>query len=563
MPGSAIEPVAASESGQAPSPAPPPALEDALGRLLSGTQRSGDVRVLSQAVESGHLKFAPEQPEALAAGDRAVTINGNANGAIVVTGDGNLVVRGATAEEVAEAYRRAVASWRRLLIVLVAAVVVTGAAGALAVVWLLTPQTVPFSGDINVAVAAFGEADGRGGVADSAAGAELARSFAGQLEKELQALNAGAASVGDQYVIEVRDLTARGRVPGVSADEQEQNATGWLGRDQGVSPVIVVVGLLEPATPRGTKLVVRFSAPDDLLPYAEDALGQHTFGLGQPVNGNPGQFDTKQQLRARLLNRARALAEFIVGLADLKHERLPAAAARFEAAERAYNRDGLGTAEVLPLFVGTVALRQGDLARARESYQRALGMNREYARAYIGKAEVSFQEGRADCTRGRADQGKLRDAIADVDRASQAADQTPEADIPAKVSWYRSRAYLCLSLAGGGAYWAEAERDATDVVSHYEGGSEKTKARLRPMASESHANLGFLYERRPAASPSDRAEDLRRAVAEYQAAAELNRAAADAGQRVERQLFFERKATQLEGELSALAPAPPTPRRIE
>ena len=62
--------------------------------------------------------------------------------------------------------------------------------------------------------------------------------------------------------------------------------------------------------------------------------------------------------------------------------------------------DGDGK-EVVHLFSGTSAGRQGRLADARASYLRALELNPDYGRAMLGLAEVGLHEASGSCSESR------------------------------------------------------------------------------------------------------------------------------------------------------------------
>src|SRR5258708_10018061 len=68
-------------------------LEAALGRIQAGAQTPADLEVLRRALRAGTITIAS------ASGQRAVAIGGNAEGAVILTGDGNqVVIQGLSAE---------------------------------------------------------------------------------------------------------------------------------------------------------------------------------------------------------------------------------------------------------------------------------------------------------------------------------------------------------------------------------------------------------------------------------------------------------------------------------
>ncbi|RME09676.1 MAG: hypothetical protein D6802_11425, partial [Ardenticatenia bacterium] len=60
-------------------------LRQVLERLQSGTLSSDDLNALREALRTGHLRIVT--------GERAVAIGGSTDGAVIVTGDNNIIVR--------------------------------------------------------------------------------------------------------------------------------------------------------------------------------------------------------------------------------------------------------------------------------------------------------------------------------------------------------------------------------------------------------------------------------------------------------------------------------------
>jgi len=76
----------------------PPELKQALERLQAGITDTADLETLRRAFQAGQI--------VLATGERAVAIGGSVEDTVIVTGDNNIVFKGATAESVREALQQ-------------------------------------------------------------------------------------------------------------------------------------------------------------------------------------------------------------------------------------------------------------------------------------------------------------------------------------------------------------------------------------------------------------------------------------------------------------------------
>jgi tetratricopeptide (TPR) repeat protein len=189
----------------------------------------------------------------------------------------------------------------------------------------------------------------------------------------------------------------------------------------------------------------------------------------------------------------------------------------FHEAEMAVGWNEADGKEVLSLFEGNAALKQGNLAEAQTSYDRALARNPDYSRARLGAAEVLFHASRGSCEAGGVDPAGLRRSLDGFRSALTAAVQPPLADVPTKAAFGEARVQLCMSQALVGDHWQAAERGFRQVLDEFATGNE----RVRQMAAESHAGLGFLEL--PSASDADKVERYRKSAAEYEKAADLTR----------------------------------------
>jgi len=376
----------------------------------------------------------------------------------------------------------------------------------------------PMSGDLNVAVARFGVEDQGGDLAAATAEADgLARSVHDFLDTELKDLLGTAGPDGSRLDIDiqVRPPELTGRVAGSTAADRGEAARRLAER---LGADVVVYGHLA-ATPGGIRLEPEIYLSERSLRFAEEVAGQHGFGaalggLGD-IERNP---IARAELKARLGDRIRALARFVFGLGYFALRRYGEAMASFQAAEAGPGwRDEEGR-EILYLFMGNAALQLKDLAAADAHFSRALAINREYARARLGLAEVVRQRSSGDCTAERADAAGLRDAASRFRAALDAKDQPALSNVATKATFGAGQADLCLSQAGAEDRWDEARRAFAAVIAEHARGN----ARVTELAVEARAYLA-LIDVLTAGDAPDAAASYRAAIAEYERAIALNR----------------------------------------
>jgi len=359
-------------------------------------------------------------------------------------------------------------------------------------------------GAYNIAVAEFESVDADGKAVDSVAAHDLAQSVYEFLRTELELVEEGE--------FELRAPLETGRIEG-STPEQRAEAAATQARR--IRADVVVYGTLRVDVPN--QFTAEFFLSDRLLEKAEELFGQHDLGSAITTPGDIGRNAViLKDLREVILGRTRALAEFIVGLSYFGADQPQAALDHFEAASRAEGWDDGDGKEVLYLFLGHAAGELGDIARAGAFYEQALGLNPEYARARLGRAEVLLQESRGACEAGNVNVEGLMTALDAYRSALSARVQPALSDIPIKVTFAEARVHLCLSQALVGPYWADSERGFLAVIEEF----RNDNTRIREFAADSYSGLGFVHL--PAEGDPDAPDRFRRAAADYQSAFETS-----------------------------------------
>ena len=373
------------------------------------------------------------------------------------------------------------------------------------VIWPEPPK--PMDGEINIAVADFASLDASGEPTESPEASGLASTLYDKLQEELSTSDLG-------FDIEVRPPEETGPLFGRTASERAVAAEDLT---EAIRADVVLYGTL---SADGVTFDPEFFISGRQLAGAEELIGEYRLGtpLNAPVNisGNPA---AHKDLRERLQERTKALAQFVIGLSYFMIGNFTDAEESLEMAasnEAWADEDGK---EVVHIFLGNTYLRQDRPAAARDSYEHALGIKEGYSRALFGLSEIDFHEVTAKgCDRGEIDEEGLYETLADYQRAADAPQPTLS-DIPTKVHFAVGRIDMCLSQGLVEDRWAHGERELLTVIDAYDAGNE----RIKQLAAESHAILaGVLVYRNPDAERPGAADAYRSAVRHFITAIELS-----------------------------------------
>ena len=335
----------------------------------------------------------------------------------------------------------------------------------------------PMRGDFNVAIAEFTEETADGDTVPTTRSTDLSGQVASLIDDQLSELNAT-----EFFGFEVRHPDDTGSVEGRTELDRAQAAEALAAE---IGADVVVYGTL---TEEGFAPKFHLRPRGETLRDAEELAGQYDLGariLSSDVSS--GSITDNATLRMELTVRTQALVRFIVGLSWYGGREYVQALMAFRQADLPQWRETDGK-EILHLFQGNAAGNMGDLDAAQASYDEALRLNEEYARAYIGRATVEFLNAKGDCEPGNADEASLRSAVANFVRAVAASDQPAISNVAVKAAFGKGRVYVCLSQALIEDRWEDAETEFKVVVSEYEGGNET----ILGLAIESYAGLGFV-----------------------------------------------------------------------
>jgi tetratricopeptide (TPR) repeat protein len=340
----------------------------------------------------------------------------------------------------------------------------------------------PMGAFFNIAVAEFGQVDERGQAQPSEVGAALSQSIFDRISDELEPFRR-------RNFVEIRGSSEVGRIGGSESD--------WDRAAQQLTDKhrahLLIYGNFENRAGQ-PRFLPRFyvSPTQQELRRAQELTGPN--GLGAPLAGT--RFGPSDSLDAR----TRALILFTIGLVYLADHDTDQAVRSFSEASEVtpwtdVDRDGDGKAdsdgkEVIALFLGTAhALRnrEGDVQEARNAYQIAVNLNRNYGRAYIGLGNVAYREFQQS---DQTDEAKLDEAEIQYRRAIEATDKPESAHVDDKAHLALGNLYLVKAQGNQPGLFDTATEEYHRVLTEYEGRGED----LQPLAAAAYYGLGLVQE---------------------------------------------------------------------
>ena len=380
------------------------------------------------------------------------------------------------------------------------------------------PPKQPLTGDLNVGVAQLAAAEGT----EESYARGLSDSVFRAVRDDVQSLGRGRVAID----VQVGGPEQVGEVDGDNAADRLE-AAQRLSRE--LDAHVLLYGLVA-ASEDGVELRPEFAFAEPLR-HPEDRQPLLT-AVQLPPNPSGGQsigvirqsggadVTSRARVREQAVTRARAFAAFIVGLSFYSEalrrrgEGEPTARDLRDAARWFRVAGSAGwdprVSHVLDLFLGNVALLQGESDVAARHYERALRSRADFARAQLGMAEVRFHEALARCTAPRIAGTGLPESVRRY-RAVLASLDTRPSLLRAKAEFGLGRAALCAGAATGD--WTTAERAFRDVTTAYDSGYED----IRAQAAGAFGGLGLLAIVRDDRSP----ERLRAAEGDLERAIEM------------------------------------------
>ena len=411
---------------------------------------------------------------------------------------------------------------------------------------LFSPQATPIppmsESGFNVAVAEFGQLDAGGGVTPSRRGLELANDVHAAMDSMAQELRAAG------FDVEVRAPALTGRVEGLDSPTRAANAQALA---DGMAADLLIYANLQ-AGDNGTVLQPEFYLSNRKLPFAAELGGQYEFGRPLEAGDEAARnVVAAQALADGLRNRANALSKFAIALGYLALDRISEAQdylARSEQSGGWVSADSRPQGlEILRLFQGNAALRQGQFDAAAEYFSAALAAEPRYSRAQLGLGAVKAARASAGgtCQAGKVDPAGLSAAENEYKDALLNGRHPLLADVPTKGAFALGRLFTCMSMAQIDDRWTAAQQQYDKILGDYQGGDPAAKTRLRNLVAETHADLAFLKMN---AAGKEWAGAYREAATEYGQAIDLTR-------RLDRKALFQLWIGRIHLYLGECAPA--------
>lgn len=342
---------------------------------------------------------------------------------------------------------------------------------------LLKPRRM--TGDFRIAVAGFVV---EGSDSEINLGIDLAENVRNRLEKDID-------KIDPDLVIQVWGPKEIGRIKGRTPEDRASHAENLAEK---YNANIIVYGIVD------TSKKIWYFSPTfyvSALNYyeAQEIMGPHELGSTLTL-GHIEDF-ALIEVGSQLSTRIRALSQVVIGLVYISVNRYEDAINLFQEAEKIPDWPDEQGKEVLYLLIGNAAIKSSQMDMAQVNYEKALSLNPDYSRPYIGLGSVAYR--RAIWLFEQT--GELSDietelidiSIQNYEKAMQVGYHPPLSDIETKVHFGFGQCYLMKWIAGQEKWRNSAEEEFKIVINDYDSGSNP---RLHELAAESHARLGLIYD---------------------------------------------------------------------
>jgi tetratricopeptide (TPR) repeat protein len=375
---------------------------------------------------------------------------------------------------------------------------------------LSQPATMQrMDGDFNVAVAGFTV---NGYAENPNLGAELADNIAKRLQEIYQTWKL-------DIDMQVWGPEQAGQLLGQAAEARSQAAQELAAR---VGADMMVYGLIDASGPVW-QVTPEFYIFPESFSLGSEIAGPNELGAPFPVYG-PSDTEKRIDFNAKMSGRVEVLSRISLGLAYLSSKNYTQAIEQFRIAESLPGWAEYQGKYVLYLLLGNAYLKSSesdsrerlanfkagqkdqekyyaqkmldDMSQAEKYYKQAWDSNPGYARALVGLAGVYLGRAQVDfaTTSDPADlnQELLKLAQDTYNQALSAPIQPAHADVPARVHYGLGQAYLLQSLVGAGPKLETMIAEFQQVIDAY---SDGANPRIRDITIESHARLGYIYDK--------------------------------------------------------------------
>ena len=394
----------------------------------------------------------------------------------------------------------------------------------------LRPKQKPvMTGEFRIAIASFDE-HGKG-LKDNI-GFTIADGINLRVSEDLHEITVGPKS-------EIWGPDIIGTITGKTAQDRTENAAK-LAKE--IQAYMVIYGVVE-ETPTGMNVIPEFYLDSDGFYEGSEVIGQYQLGaaFSLPRANNPAwsyDFNVEMTKRSDIISSvATGLSYFAIHDYDKALEIFQNIDQEIEWPKNDQGQEQ--GKEVLYALLGFAAGKAGQYDITETALEKALELNPDYSRPYIGIANLNyilalqpFEESKDPAD---VDQALLDKCFSYLDLAVQAPEKPPLAEVDTKIHFARGQCYWLKTYTGQLPDYELAFDEFQKVITAYDGKNPS----IRELAAESHARLGLIYHL---------SGDLPKAADEYQNAADL------LYDIPERQALYQKRADELRQQVEQTKP---------
>lgn len=361
------------------------------------------------------------------------------------------------------------------------------------------------SAGFRIAVAGFAE---NGRLWPSGLGREVAENVKVVLEDNLKGEQLTGSRLKNQFNVWGPYDGGWRKVGSIRGRTRQARAASAKALAERLGADLVVYGVVDASQPAGW-LAPEFYVNYERFQQFQEITGQ--FDLGTPITLTSwSEFDELGQMDQQVLARCLALAHVVNGVAHYVDRDYDLAGQSFLAADQVPEWQASQGKEVLYVLAANTLLRRYELAIEQEQARdpqtldqaqawidQALAVDPEYARAWVSLGSLDLQ--RAVLPMGDSDDSSLvaldwlYKGLETQQRALQAQNQSPWAEIEPRVRFNRAKLLFWQADAAGGLDYSAAQAEYAWIIQEYERRPDgPEKRRLQDLAANSHADLAII-----------------------------------------------------------------------
>jgi len=369
---------------------------------------------------------------------------------------------------------------------------------ALALYFGLRPKQKRFmTGIFNIAIASFDE---HGKELQDDIGFTIADGINQRFARDLQEITGGPK-------LEIWGPARVGIIRGETAPDRAENAKNLADK---IQANMVIYGVVE-ETQTGMNVIPEFYVSNIGFFEGSEVIGQYQLGsvLSLPRNYVNDTYE-KTKFNDEMTNRSHIIFKLATGLSYYAHHDYEKALEIFQKVDQEIEwpkneMDREQGKEVLYALIGFSAAKVGQYEIAERALEKAIELNPDYSRPYIGMANLNYMLALQPSNGAGVDQDLLDKCFHYLELAVQAREKPPFAEVDTKIHFARGQCYWLKAYSGQLPDYELAIDEFQWVIENYDG----KNLSIMELAAESHARLGLIYKE---------TKNLTEAVHEYELA---------------------------------------------